>query len=78
MSETINVVCLALPTGENLWFDTEERDAGYLNQVIDKWKEEHPEFKDANCTMGAIEIKMPKANYIAIGAQIGPGCFEWP
>lgn len=75
--EYIEAICIALPTGDNLWFEIDSDD-GYLNKVIKKWNDEHPEFKDTPCTYGAIVITMPKEKYIAIGAQYGGGAFEFP
>lgn len=76
-AEYVEVVCLVLPTGENLWFEA-AKGQDYMRQVIDKWKSEHLEFQDTPCNMGAVHITMPKDRYIAIGAHFGPGCFVWP
>ncbi len=73
----VEVVCLVLPTGENLWFEA-AKGQDYMRQVIDKWKSEHPEFTDTPCNMGAVHITMPRAKYNAIGAHFGHGCFVWP
>lgn len=75
--EYVEVVCLVLPTGENLWFEA-AKGQDYMRQVIDKWEAEHPEFTDTPCNMGAVHITMPMAKYTAIGAHFGPGCFVWP
>ena len=75
--EYIDVVCLVLPNGENLWFEA-AKGQDYMRQVIDKWKSEHTEFKDTPCTLGAVHITMPRKNYNDIGAFFGPGCFVWP
>jgi len=76
-NEFVEVVCLVLPTGKNLWFEA-EKGHDYMRQVIDKWKSEHPEFADTPCNMGAVHITMPRDKYIEIGAAFGPGEFVWP
>lgn len=63
--ECIEVICLVLPTGETLWFEA-ERGNKYLQQIIEKWKLEHPEFCDTSCSMGAVHITMPKYIYVEI------------
>jgi len=82
MSEIVNieyveVCCLVLPSGKNLWFETSAGD-DYLKKVMTKWKNENPEYVNENCTSGAVVINMPKEKYIAIGAQCGGGAFEFP
>jgi len=76
-SEYVDVVCMVLPTGENLWFEA-AKGRDYMSQVIDKWKAEHTEFADTPCNMGAVHITMPRDKYIAIGAHFGGGYFEFP
>lgn len=76
-AEYVEVVCLALPTGDNLWFEA-AKGQDYMRQVIDKWKADHPEFTNTPCNMGAVHITMPREKYTAIGAHFGPGCFVWP
>ncbi len=76
IAEFVEVVCLVLPTGENLWFEA-AKGRDYMCQVIDKWKGEHPEFLNTPCNMGAVHITMPSEKYIAIGAHLGPRCFVW-
>lgn len=76
-AEYVEVVCLVLPTGENLWFEA-DKGHDYMRLVIDKWKADHPEFVDTPCNMGAVHITMPREKYTAIGAHFGPGCFVWP
>ena len=73
----IEVACLVLPTGKNLWFKTSEG-IDYAEKVLDKWKKEHPEFNGTPCTSGMVTIKMRKSDYIAISASVAPGCFEFP
>jgi hypothetical protein len=68
-SEYIEVVCLVMPTGENLWFEA-AKGHDYMIQVIDRWKAEHPEFVDTLCNMGAVHITMPREKYAAIGARL--------
>lgn len=77
-TELIVVCCVVLPTGESLWFEAGENPEDYLQKVLSKWKAEHPEFEDTDATIGTVFIKMPKDKYIAIGARIGPGEFEFP
>ena len=71
----LRVTCLVLPTGKVLWF---ESDNSYAASVVEKWKEENPEFNKAPYTLGLVEVIMKKTDYIAIGAKVGPGCFEFP
>lgn len=78
MDEIIEVCCLVLPDGKNLWFETSEKDNNYLKKVMDKWKTEHPEYINDKITSGAVVINMPKEKYIAIGCQHGGGAFEFP
>ena len=75
MNDIIDVVCLVLPSGENLWFEPK---GDYLSAVFGKWTKENPEYADSGCTCEAVAIKMPRKDYIAIGAKIGPGCFDFP
>jgi hypothetical protein len=77
MSEIIEVYCLALPSGKNLWFEKSKGEE-YLKEVLDKWKKENPEYVNGIYTSGAIIIKMPKDSYIAIGAHYGGGAFVFP
>ena len=74
--EHVEAVCLVLPDGNCLWF-LAEKGQDYMREVIQKWKEDHPEYREP-CTMGAVHITMPKAKYHAIGANSGPGSFVWP
>jgi len=67
-AEYVQVVCLVLPTGENLWFQA-AKGHEYMCQIIDKWKAEHPEFTDTPCNLGAVHITMPRDKYTAIAAH---------
>lgn len=82
MERFINVVCLALPTGETLWWEARRKDGkplyDYGRSVFEKWWSEHPEFNGTPCNMGMVVITMPREKFLAIGAQCGPGCFEFP
>ena len=75
-TEYVEVVCIVVPTGENFWLEA-AKGQGYMRQVIDKWKVDHPEFEGTPCNMGAVHITMPRDKYTAIGAHFGPGCFVW-
>lgn len=76
--EYVETMCLALPTGETLWWDIDESGEEYIREVLSKWKGEHPEFKDTPCSLGAVRIVMLRDAYIKIGASMGPGEFVFP
>lgn len=78
--EYIQVVCLVMPNGTNLWFECDEtiNDRSYIRAIMEKWDRENPEYENTPCTCGAVAIMMPRSRYIAIGASIGGGAFEFP
>jgi hypothetical protein len=76
-SQYVEVICLVLPSGGNLWFEVGEN-RNYLTEVLSKWKADHPEYEGTPSTSGAVHITMPRDKYNAIGAHCGPGCFVWP
>jgi len=75
MKDLIRVTCFVTPKGEALWF---ESDAAYLREVISKWKNDNPEFKDTKCTSGAVEVVMPRENYQRIMVHYGGDNFKFP
>lgn len=72
-SEIVDVVCLVLPSGETLWIE-QFKGESYLRKVIDKWKMEHPEFKDVRLTMGCVLISMPRDRFelVPVGSFVFP------
>jgi hypothetical protein len=62
----INVCCIALPTGETLWFRDYSDD--YLRQVIAMWTAEHQDLADTGCTIGCVIISMPEERFNAVPA----------
>lgn len=80
--DLIEVVCWVFPTGEVFWMEALDENGkyrkDYSDKVLKKYKAKHPELDGTDCTIGAVNIRMPRKNYIAIGAAVGPGCFEWP
>lgn len=71
--DMIDVVCICLPNGTNLWCEAGDMD--YVRRVMDKWKDEHPEYVGGECTCGFVIVRMPRKDYIAIGTN---NSFEWP
>ena len=78
--EIIEVICIALPTGQNLWLRIEDREYpfDYVRKILDKFEQDNPDLEGTDCSYGMITIKMPLDKYIKIGAHCGPGCFDWP
>jgi len=71
----LSVAVLVLPTGEALWMESEKYNPGYMEKVIQAWKDQHPDFDGSKCSMGAVEIKMPLSQYKAIQTT---NSFSWP
>lgn len=76
--DCVEVICIALPSGETLWMEKDGQPEGYLADVLSKWKSEHPEYEGTGCTAGAVVIKMPRDKYMSKECVCGPGSFEWP
>jgi len=68
----LNVAVLVVPTGEALWMETGQYRPGYLREIVDAWKKQHP---GIDGSMGIVEIKMPLSQYKKIPAN---NSFDWP
>ena len=74
MPEYINALCLAFPNGQALWI---EADREYMEKVIQRWKDDNPEYDGMDCTMGAVQIRMFKHDFKNINA-CDPEDFDFP
>ena len=72
--ELISALCLVTPDGCAHWFES-NKGRVYVEQVISAWKEQNPEYENTMCTMGVIEIRMPKERFNKIPAN---NEFDWP
>jgi len=74
VSDIVEVVCICLPNGTNLWCEA-ERGNEYIGKVMDKWKSEHPEYVGTGCDCGFVIVHMPRKDYRAIEVN---NSFDWP
>lgn len=63
--EIINVICVVFPSGEIYWFEASQGQE-FLEKLIQKWKDKNQWANNSDCTMGCIEIKMPREKYFNI------------
>jgi hypothetical protein len=75
MITIVDVVCIVLPSGEVFWIEK-----SMINEhcnpkiIIEVWRANHPEYNNTPCTMGIVEIKMPKTKYDGIQTN---NSFPW-
>jgi hypothetical protein len=75
MITIIDVVCIVLPSGETFWIEASLFNENYKPEtIIKKWHAIHPEYDNTPCTMGIVEIKMPKIKYDKIQTN---NSFPW-
>ena len=72
IEDVVPVVCCVFPDGTTFWLkaektgkETRER----AKDIISQWNEANPEYVNTKCTLGFVEIWMPREKYYSLQAD---------